>query len=483
MTNIRCLLDESACISKHQPGIIQGDRIILYSEWNDLASAVADRLRLAGIRTGDRVALFMATDWRLLVLITGIMRAGAIACPISTRLPRESVLQQLKQMDCTTIIAYLDAERADTLPGISVLKPDQLLATPEISARDVPRINLDAPILMLFTSGTSGTPRPVVLSYGNLYYNAHGANVNIKLHSNDRWLLNLPMYHVSGLGIMFRCLLAGASVVIPDARESLLQSLLRYRPSHVSVVPSQLSDLLAESEAKQITGVRVFLVGGSPAEPSMLEQCRNMQWPVYRTYGMTEMGSQITTMPPDASPVIRVSTSGKILRHRKMAISPEGEILVRGPCLFLGYWESGNVELPLDSEGWFHTGDLGHIDADGFLHVAGRMDFLIISAGENIQPEEVENCLLQLDGVEKALVVPRAHPKYGQRPVAFVKADEIKKKEWTEAMARKIAPFKIPDEFYPWPDELIGDALKPSRKQLAQYAAKISGKHKSASSD
>jgi len=476
MTTIRCILDETACISKHQPGIIQGERIILYSEWNDLASAVADRLRQAGVRPGDRVALFMAADWRLLVLITGIMRAGAVACPVSTRLPRETVLQQLKQLGCATIVAYLDAARADTLPGISVLSPDLLLATPDVSARDVPRFNPDAPALMIFTSGTSGTPRPAVLSYGNLYYNAQGANVNIRLHSNDRWLLNLPMYHVSGMGILFRCMLAGASVVIPDARESLLQSLLRYRPSHVSVVPSQVSELLGDAESSHITGVRVFLVGGSSADPLMLEQCRKIQWPVYLTYGMTETGSQIATMPADAPPEKRMSTCGKILRHRKISISPEGEILVRGPCLFLGYWESGNIELPLDPEGWFHTGDLGQIDPDGYLQIAGRMDFLIISGGENIQPEEVENCLLQMVGVERALVVPKAHPKYGQRPVAFVKADVIKKKEWTESMARKIAPFKIPDEFYPWPEELAGSNLKPSRKQFAQYAATISGK-------
>lgn len=473
MTTIRCLLDESACISKHQPGIIQGDRIILYSEWNDQASAVADRLRAAGVTPGSRVALFMATDWRLLVLITGIIRAGAIACPISTRLPRESVVEQLRQIGCATIIAHLDTTRSDVLPGITVLAPDAMTATPEQAAREVPRIDPDAPALVIFTSGSTGSPRPAVLSYGNLYYNAQGANVNIRLHSNDRWLLNLPMYHVSGIGVMFRCMLAGASVVIPDGRENLLASLLRYRPSHISVVPSQLAELIAETDAPQISGVRVFLVGGSASDQALLERCLDYQWPLYLTYGMTEMGSQISTMPADAPPSKRHTTSGRILRHRKLAISDDGEILVKGPCLFLGYWKEGKVDVPFDSDGWFHTGDSGRIDDDGYLVVTGRKDSLIISGGENIHPEEVEQCLLQIEGIERVVVVPRAHPKYGQRPVAFVKADIIRKKEWSEFVARHMAAFKIPDEFYPWPDHLIGDAMKPSRATLAAYAATL----------
>jgi len=470
MTTIRCLLEETACISKHQPGIIQGDKIILYSEWNDLAGAVADRLIEQGVKPGDRVAVFMATDWRLLVIITGVIRAGAIVCPISTRLPRVAVVDQLKQIQSNVIIAYVANNQGNDLAGITVISPDVLLANPDKASKNVPRIDLTTPAMMIFTSGTSGQPRPAVLSYGNLYYNAQGANVNLRIRSNDRWLLNLPMYHVSGIGIMFRCLLGGASVIIPESSETLAQSIMHYKPSHVSIVPAQLSELLQEPEGDQFASVRVFLVGGSSTDAVVLEKARARKWPVYLTYGMTETASQITTMPPDAPPEKRFSTSGKVLRHRTLKIDESGEILIKGPCQFTGYWTNGSIQPVADGEGWFHSGDLGRLDQEGYLTVIGRKDSLIISGGENIQPEEVEKYLLEIEGIQQAVVVAKKHPRFGQRPVAFIKSGTWDDTAWRKVLMGKLPPFKIPDSFIPWPDGQEKTGLKLSRAWFADRA-------------
>jgi O-succinylbenzoic acid--CoA ligase len=309
-----------------------------------------------------------------------------------------------------------------------------------------------------------------VLTYGNLYYNARGANANLRVASNEKWLLNLPMYHVSGLGVMMRCLMAGACVVIPEAAEEPIAALLRYRPTHVSVVPSQLSDLLDDTIENPFDFVKVFLIGGAACPPHLITAARARKWPVYLTYGMTETASQIATMPPDAPPAKQAVTAGKVLRHREVKIAEDGEILVHGPCVFAGYWQDGAVNPAKDSDGWFHTGDRGMLDGEGYLTVLGRKDALIISGGENIQPEEIELRLSGMEGVLDALVTSVPHPKFGHRPVAFVQAVEMDPVGWARQLAATLPKFKIPDAFYPWPNEADANGLKPSRAWFADYA-------------
>lgn len=470
MTTLRCMLEETSRISRHRAGAVQGDRIILYSEWDDWASAVASRLRASGVVPGDRVAVFMANDWRALLVVTGIIRAGAVACPLSIRLPRAAVLSQVAELGARHVVAQLSGEAPEDLAGLSVLSPLDLVAVPEEASRGSVQMDMTAPAVILYTSGSTGRPRPAVLTYGNLYYNALGANANLHVSSTDKWLLNLPLYHVSGIGILMRCLLGGATVAIPEGEEDLPTAIERYRPTHLSVVPAQLSDLLALPDMPAMADLRVLLVGGSRCDPVLLEQARSRRWPVYATYGMTEMGSQIATMPPDAPPAKRSSTCGRALRHREITVDDDGEILVRGPCLFSGYWHDGDVIPAVAGAGWFATGDLGRIDADGYLSVTGRKDFLIISGGENIQPEEIEQVLLELPDIEKALVVPVPDDRFGQRPVAFIKAAFPDDGAWRSHLAERLPRFKIPDAFYPWPDELPGDELKLPRSWFAGEA-------------
>lgn len=471
MTAIRCLLEESAYISQHEPGIIQGEKIILFSEWNNYASSVAVRLQKEGVKPGDRVSVFMANDWRLLIILLGIIRAGAVACPLSTRLPRQAVVERMNAIDSQHLVAFLAGDNADSLGGASVLSPDQLIDTAAGAAGATAQLDLENPAMILFTSGSHGEPRPVVLSYGNLYYNARGANLNMRLRSKDRWLLNLPMYHVSGIGIMFRCLLSGAAVIIPEMKEKLIDSIVSYKPSYVSVVPAQLQELASDEDAGMITGMNAFLVGGDSISGFLAKKCKELKWPIYRTYGMTEMGSQITTVS-DADPLNkRLTTSGRALKYREVMISDQGEILVKGTCLFSGYWNKGEPKLPIDGNGWFATGDLGELDGDGYLIVTGRKDNQFVSGGENIQPEEIERHLIAIEGIDQVVIVPVPNAKYGKRPIAFVKAAAMTPTDWCAELSAILPGFMIPDAFYEWPDDSIGNGLKVSRRALESLAA------------
>ncbi|HMP00222.1 MAG TPA: o-succinylbenzoate--CoA ligase, partial [Kiritimatiellia bacterium] len=472
MSMLHCMLNEAALISKTQAAIVQGDRSIVYSEWNDLATSVAERLRRGGVGPGDRVALFLAADWRAPVLISGIIRAGAIACPLSTRLPRAAVIAQVQELEARHVIAFLSGEGREGLEGITVWSPDALTQPADRAAGKVAGIPVDAPVLILFTSGSSGRPRPAVLTYGNLYYNALGSNANFRLASHDRWLLSLPLYHVSGIGIVMRSWLAGSTMAIPEPGEDVVAALARYRISHLSLVPAQLPELLADSRTPP-DNFRGLLLGGSPCPQPLLSQAHDQGWPILPTYGLTEMASQVTTMPPYAPPEKRRSTCGKVLRHREVAISAEGEILVRGPCRFAGYWREGRIVSAADASGWYSTGDIGRMDEDGYLVVCGRKDRLIISGGENIQPEEVELALLEAPGVQQVWVAAVPHAGFGQRPAAFVRAAAWEPDRWREALARRMASFKVPDYFFPWPDDAPAQGLKLSRLWWDARAAEL----------
>jgi O-succinylbenzoic acid--CoA ligase len=183
------------------------------------------------------------------------------------------------------------------------------------------------------------------------------------------------------------------------------------------------------------------------------------------------MASQVTTTPPDAS-IEELRTAGRVLPHREVSISENGEILVRGETLFAGYAEGEKLDRPVDAEDWFHTRDLGELDESGHLRVGGRMDNLFISGGENVQPEEIEEALCRLEGVDEAVVVPVSDEEFGARPVAFVRMSAGEPGD----LARKVEPvlprFKIPISFHPWPEE-ARRGMKADRANLGELARRL----------
>jgi O-succinylbenzoic acid--CoA ligase len=309
-------------------------------------------------------------------------------------------------------------------------------------------------------------------TFGNHYFSALGSNANIALEPQDRWLHSLPLYHVGGVSIVFRCLLAGASVALPEPVAPLGEAIARRGATHLSLVSTQLLRLLTE-EGFDPSGLKAILLGGGPTPDYLLEEALARELPVHTSYGLTEMASQVTATPPGASRE-ELRTSGRPLPHRELTISDDGEILVRGETLFAGYLEGQAVDLPIDADGWFHTKDLGELDAEDYLRVRGRKDNLFISGGENVQPEEIEEALCLLEGVEEAVVVPVPDPEFGLRPAAFVRTTGgvVEAKNLAQALEPVLARFKIPVAFYEWPEGIRG--MKADRIALAERARRDS---------
>ncbi len=247
---------------------------------------------------------------------------------------------------------------------------------------------------------------------------------------------------------MMRCVLAGAAMVLDERSEEI---------THLSYVPTQLY-----RSSPVYKNLKCLLLGGAPVSqfPERL--------PVYVTYGLTEMGSMVATRfrPPKIEGYFYL---GKPLPGRAVSLSSEGEILVQGKTLFQGYWEKEGLQKPGE---WFATKDLGRLDSEEGLAIVGRKDWQFISGGENIQPEEIEQVILQIPTILEAVVIPQNDAEFGQRPIAFVKAPFFDEKTTKEYLCKQLPKYKVPIAWIPI-DEMPRIGFKIDRKKLFEIVNKI----------
>lgn len=435
-----------------------------------------------GIGRGERVAILTPNCVEYPILLMALFRIGAVAVPTGTRFPASPINALLNNINCRHGIASGEFHKSLSSDKIHWHKVDDLISAFTDSRsgfKGVPtkpdEMSLDQDATIIFTSGTSAQPKAVLHTLANHHYSASGSNRNIPFEPGDRWLLSLPLYHVGGLAILFRALVGGGAVVIPDHGDSLSDSISKFHPTHVSLVATQLYRLLEEGKViTQLQKMKAILLGGSSIPPNLIIRSHQHRLPLFTSYGSTEMASQITTTRPGDS-LERLLTSGKLLPHRQLKISADGEILVKGETLFRGYVKGGEIERQLNGEGWFATGDLGKLDSDGYLTVTGRKDNMFISGGENIQPEEIERELCGIEGVTEAVVVPVADEEFGQRPAAFIEVEgDFPPRQFFETYLQdRIPRFKIPDRFFHMPKDTPMGGIKKDRRELKKIAADL----------
>lgn len=456
---ITCPVFEHAAKHGGQSAVVGKDRSLSYQQLEGFIDLAAENLKRLGVKPRERVALISPNTVEYIITLFALWRQGAIACLLTTRLPEDGVRSSLQNISCARIISPVEI----SIPGTRTFRGKDEVRFPGIE------YVLDAPADIMFTSGSSGEPKAVQHAFGNHYYNAQAANEHIPFGPGDRWLLSLPLYHVGGLGIVWRTFYAGGTLVVPEAEADLADSLRKFRITHVSLVPTQLYRLLSDSKnIAVLREMKAILVGGSAVPDVLILKAVDARLPVHVTYGLTEMASQVATSKrltkEDSLP------RGQILRCAQARISDDHEILVRGKTLFQGYFTTTApgvvVASPaLDKEGWFHTGDLGCLNEDGTLTVLGREDNMFISGGENIQPEEIERHLCRIEGVLQAVVVPVEHEEFGERPVAFVEIQEdalLSRTQILSCLREYLPSFKLPDQIYFWP-ATAQTGIKPDR--------------------
>jgi O-succinylbenzoic acid--CoA ligase len=278
---------------------------------------------------------------------------------------------------------------------------------------------------------------------------------------------------VGGLAVIFRVILGGGAIAFPIPDLSMEDNIWELQITHVSLVSTQLYRLLKSCKnVKSLKKLKAVLLGGSAIPDHLIREGVELGLPIFKSYGSSEMASQVTATRLNDSRK-KFFSSGKLLECRQMKITGDKEILLKGKTLFRGYMKGKRIIRAVDDEGWFHSGDLGYLDKDGYLYVTGRKDNMFISGGENIQPEEVEACLVQIDYVKEAIVVPVRHPEFGHRPAAFLKMvnnPHLQCHHMIKRLEEMLPRFKIPDYFFPWPGEWDQGPLKPDRKLLKEIA-------------
>ena len=469
---ILCPLRKRALKTPDAPAIVLPNRVLGYAELDTRVSLTARKLRVAGCETGTRVALYLPLDERYVVLLLALFRIGAVACPISTRLPHQGASLLVERVACSILIS--EDGRLTNAVSPKVLDGGSDSSGLDESLEEI-YLPLDRAATIVFTSGSSGQPKAALHTFGNHFYNALGSGANIVLSPGDCWLLSLSPYHVGGLSILFRCLLAGATIAIPGLGVPIGRSIRDLGATHISLVATQLRRLL--EDRTDLGGTKAILLGGGPIPAALIDEAVSRNLPIHTSYGLTEMSSQVTTTPPGASSSV-LWTAGQILPHREVDISEDGEILVRGDTLFAGYVEEREPELPTDEAGWFHTGDLGDLDSNGYLRVHGRKDNLFISGGENVQPEEIEEHVERLEGVERAVVVAVADADFGERPIAFVLSvdGDVNPHGLARALEGELPRFKIPVAFYEWPEDVDSTRAKVDRPFFRDLALQLRDK-------
>jgi O-succinylbenzoic acid--CoA ligase len=479
MAEIRCPLWEGAQVSRAASVLVTSQGHVKYEEAGLVVNATAQRLAHQGWGRGDRIAISMPQDWRYIMLLMAMFRRGLVACPLDPKIPGAVLAERVTQAGACAIITS-EGETPDGFSsGVQSVSAGDLVVMFNVGQDEETghMLDLSAPATVVFTSGSEGRPKAVLHTIGNHYYSALGSNRNVRVRSKDLWLLSLPLYHVGGLGILFRSFLGGAGIVLPDPGEDLVESICERNPTHVSMVPTQLRRFLHSRDQWQDDhSLRAILVGGAPVPESLVAGALALHLPIYTTYGLTEMSSQVATCPPHASPEKRAST-GIPLRYSEVRLAPDGEILVRGRTRFAGYVDGDQLAEPFDNDGWYATGDMGEIDSDGFLTVRGRKDHMMISGGENIFPEEIEQALCSLPGIDEAVVVAVPNEEYGERPVAFVRTTALNESlpELARALRDCLPSFKIPDVCMPWPEEIAKNGLKADRSSLTDLARRSIG--------
>lgn len=421
---------------------------LTYADLHAQVNRVCARLLDAGMKRGDHLGVLLPNGVEFARLIHAAARLGLVLVPLNLRLTPEELTWQVAWADCAAVVcsdvtrekvqgiasAQIALIRAEAACDVRVpRKGDPWIAPTQTDPipHEKGEFDLDQAQSIVFTSGTTGKPKGAQITFGSHFWSAVASSWRLGTLPDDRWLLTLPLFHVGGLAVVFRCCLYGTTVVLPDSGDrfepdALMDTLEQQRVTLISLVPTMLYRLL-ELDRSFPPSLRLILLGGAAASPALVKRCAERGIPIATTYGLTEAASQVATLPPDEArdkpgsvgkPLLFASVRVVDEQGRDVPTGDYGEVLVGGRMVMKGYYKQPHDTALQNGE--FHTGDIGYLDDDGDLWLVQRRSDLIVSGGENIYPAEVENVLLQHPAVAAVCVVGLPSEEWGQQVAAAV---------------------------------------------------------------
>jgi malonyl-CoA/methylmalonyl-CoA synthetase len=419
------------------------------------------------------VVLCAGTSAALVCAYLAILRAGLVAVPVNPSYTRAEVQRLVRAARPAGALV----QRDEVGGWIRDAPADRSTAVWDLGgprSRSEPDVALDVsrpqdPALLLFTSGTTGTPKGALLDHGNLLSSARAVSLAWRWTEADRLLLTLPLFHMHGLGVGINgSLVSGGQVVLRRGFDAA-DVAERCRAGGISMffgVPAMYQRLLAARRADSLRPLRLIVSGSAPLPAGQSDElsCACGQRPLER-YGMTET-VMLTSNPIDGPR--KPGRVGLPLPGVELRLAADGEVQVRGPNVLGGYDSPDGPSRPPDAftpDGWFRTGDLGELDEDGHLGLAGRTKELIITGGFNVHPREVEEAITQFPGVREAAVVGRPSPEWGEAVTAVVVADgPVDPAALRAFAAEQLAPYKVPKAV-----EFVGELPRNSLGKVLRH--------------
>ncbi len=484
------ILEAIAAATPDRTFLVFDDRRITYRQVDQRATALAAALQELGVGAGDRIAIDLPNWPEFIISMFAAARLGAVMVPLNPRYTVPELQYMLRHSEATVVISAENFNGVDYLQlfeGFLTSLPDlqyvvtvgeedlwyddriyqfeDLLSSGEGRELDAPALDADSTFAILYTSGTTGKPKGVVLSHGNLLSVAAETVEAIGLHSDDVVFGVATVFNVFGLGPgILGTMLAGASLVLQEQFQpaGALALIEKHRVTvHYGVPTVYITELREEDRLRRdLSSLRAGIVAGSPIGEELVQRIRQELCPnLCIAYSLTETASTTAMTRPHDPPAKQSFTVGRPLPGTEVrvldldgTILPEeslGELAVRGPGVMKGYYrQPGETAQAFDEDGYFLTGDLGMVDEDGYVHIVGRRKELIIRGGFNVYPREVEDRLHAHPAVLDCAVVGLPHEVLGEvvcaciMPVegAIVTGEEIK--EWCRGA---LADYKVPD--------------------------------------
>lgn len=413
---------EQAKMNPNNYALLSDDKKLTYNELHEKVQFVSSQLR-STIQKGDIVGINANHSPSFVINTLAVWNLAGIVFPINPNLPDEEREQQISFINCKNIA--------------------EVVTTRENQIRDE-IYTVDNSALILFTSGSTNNPKAVMHTFRSLYSSAESIDSKILFESNELWLASLPFFRIGGFQMILRSLLSGGTLCIPNSvrSENLIESIKFYKPQYMSFVNATLKRFI-ESDIDFQDSIKAVFAGGGPIESDFLIRAYDKKLPVYKVYGSTETGSMISMFEP-TDRFEKLNSAGKPLPNVKVKIH-DGEVLVKSPSLFSGYYKNHYLNNDRLKDKWFNTGDIGFIDKDGFLFIEGRIDNFIISGGEKIDPREIETELLKFDLINEAVVFGVDDKKWGEKVCAVItSSEEIQIEKIIEDLKARLTAYKIP---------------------------------------
>ncbi len=476
--NLSDLIDRNAAFTPDKAALRFEGRTLSYADLSERIARAARALKSRlGVGRGDRVAILSLNHPDYLVLLYACARLGAMLLPLNWRLAAPEQVFILS--DASAKVLVVEQEFAGVAPALKEALPDirliglgaadgceatldELLAAGSGDGRN-PHIDESCPLLLVYTSGTTGRPKGAVLRQEALLWNGVMSHHMHDMRSEDHILTVLPFFHVGGLNIQTTpALHIGATVTIhvrfaPDAT---LTAIANDKPTLTVLVPATIQAIVAQPQwaNTDLSSLRVLTTGSTQVPVPLIDAVEERGVPVLQVYGSTEtcpvavytrVGGDLSRKTSTGLPGLLCEARIIDEQGREAAPGTAGEVLVRGPNVFFEYWGNEAATSDVLRNGWYHTGDIGMRDEDGYFYIHDRKKNMIISGGENIYPAEVERVLHEHPAVAEAAVIGRPDPKWQEVPIAYVvrRANAACEADALIAhLSSQLARFKVPRE-------------------------------------